>query len=82
MASILKQSLMLLHSQQQSVINQLSSRALATVAKKYVFSRQFVGEPKPTDFTLVEEPLPALKDGGNNIFNNVSQFNSECFLDF
>lgn len=40
-----------------------SSRTLAT-AQKYVFSKHFVGEPKPTDLTLAEEKLPVVKDGG------------------
>lgn len=34
------------------------------IAKKYVLNNYFVGEPKPSDFSLVEEKLPALKDGG------------------
>ena len=66
MATIIKKSLVML-SQQQLVINQLrnqNSRALATVAKKYVFAKRFVGEPKPWDLQLVEEELPPIKDGG------------------
>ncbi|KAK7872299.1 hypothetical protein R5R35_002756 [Gryllus longicercus] len=32
-------------------------------AKKFILVRHFDGEPKPTDFKLVTEELPALKDG-------------------
>jgi hypothetical protein len=32
--------------------------------KKFIFARRFVGEPKEDDFTLVEEELPPLKEGG------------------
>lgn len=35
-------------------------------AKKFVYAKRFDGEPKLTDFDLVEEKLPALKDGGDN----------------
>lgn len=34
------------------------------LAKKFIYVNRFVGEPKPTDFRLEEETLPALKDGG------------------
>lgn len=66
MAGIVKKSLLML-SQQKAVIGQLgyqNSRTVTTVAKKYVFSKHFSGEPKPTDLKLVEEELPAIKDGG------------------
>lgn len=33
-------------------------------AQKYVLSKYFQGEPKKTDFKIVEEELPALKEGG------------------
>lgn len=33
-------------------------------AKKYVIRKPFDGFPKPDDLELVEEELPALKDGG------------------
>lgn len=33
-------------------------------AKKWIIAKAFQGEPKVTDFKLVEEELPALKDGG------------------
>jgi len=32
-------------------------------AKKFIYASAFKGEPKPSDFQLVEEDLPALKDG-------------------
>jgi hypothetical protein len=35
--------------------------------KKYIFAKRFVGEPKPEDFTLVEEDLPPLQEGGKFI---------------
>lgn len=34
------------------------------VAKKYVYAEKFVGEPKLSDFKLVEEELPPLKENG------------------
>lgn len=34
------------------------------VAKKILYVNRFVGEPKPSDFRLVEEVLPELQDGG------------------
>lgn len=33
-------------------------------AKKFLYVKQFDGEPKITDFELVEEVLPDIKDGG------------------
>lgn len=33
-------------------------------AKKFVYTTPFVGEPKVTDFELVEEELPAVGDNG------------------
>jgi hypothetical protein len=38
--------------------------------KKFIFAKRFVGEPKADDFTLVEEELPPLKEGGKVIENN------------
>jgi len=35
--------------------------------KKFIFAKHFVGEPKADDFTLVEEELPPLKEGGKII---------------
>jgi hypothetical protein len=32
--------------------------------KKFILANHFVGEPKSDDFALVEEELPALKEGG------------------
>lgn len=34
------------------------------LAKKYVLTKHFEGEPKKSDFIVVEEELPQLKDGG------------------
>lgn len=33
-------------------------------AQKYVLTKQFQGEPKKSDFQIVEEILPDLQDGG------------------
>lgn len=33
-------------------------------AQKYVLTKQFQGEPKKSDFQIVEETLPDLQDGG------------------
>lgn len=33
-------------------------------AKKFLYVKRFDGEPKITDFELVEEELPDIKDGG------------------
>lgn len=55
----------------RSVLNKLTgvevSRNFATMVKtkKFIYAKVFDGEPKETDFKLVEEELPALKDGGN-----------------
>ncbi len=59
----------------RSILNKLTgynssglerSRHFATMVKtkKFIYAKAFVGEPKETDFKLVEEELPALKDGG------------------
>lgn len=37
-------------------------------AKKYILRKEFEGLPKPGDLELVEEDLPALKDGGELLF--------------
>ncbi len=37
---------------------------MTIVAKKYIYAERFVGEPKLTDFKLVEEELPPLKENG------------------
>lgn len=62
----------------RSILNKLTgsssgielSRHFATMVKtkKFIYAKAFDGEPKETDFKLVEEELPALKDGGNNNF--------------
>lgn len=33
-------------------------------AQKYVLTKYFQGEPKRSDFQIVKEELPELKDGG------------------
>lgn len=42
-------------------------RQFATMVKtkKFIYAKAFEGEPKETDFKLVEEELPPLQDGGN-----------------
>lgn len=40
------------------------SSAIMVKAKKFVYVKRFEGEPKLTDFELVEEDLPALQNGG------------------
>lgn len=40
-----------------------ASRWATMKAKRFVYAKAFVGEPKVTDFELVEEELPALQDG-------------------
>jgi hypothetical protein len=39
--------------------------------KKFILATHFVGEPKAEDFTLVEEELPPLEEGGNIIKNKI-----------
>jgi hypothetical protein len=39
--------------------------------KKFILAKHFVGEPKDDDFTLVEEELPPLKEGGKIIENSM-----------
>uniref|UniRef100_A0A146MD42 Prostaglandin reductase 1 n=2 Tax=Lygus hesperus TaxID=30085 RepID=A0A146MD42_LYGHE len=40
------------------------TRALSTMTtKKLIFAKHFDGEPKPSDFKLVEEKIPPLKNG-------------------
>lgn len=41
-----------------------SSRSNKIIANKYVLTKYFQGEPKKSDFKIVEEELPELKDGG------------------
>lgn len=45
------------------------SRHFATMVKtkKFIYAKRFNGEPKETDFQLVEEELPPLKDGGRSL---------------
>lgn len=44
-------------------ISMLQSREMMR-AKKYVITKHFVNNPKPTDLKLIEEELPVLQDGG------------------
>lgn len=37
-------------------------------AQKYVLTKYFQGEPKKSDFKIIEEELPELKDGGKYEF--------------
>lgn len=37
---------------------------MPVVAKKYIYAERFVGEPKLSDFKLVEEELHPLKENG------------------
>ena len=37
---------------------------MSVTAKRWVLKNAFVGYPKRDDFEIVEETLPALKDGG------------------
>lgn len=38
-------------------------------AQKYVLIKYFQGEPKKSDFKIVEENLPELKEGGKYIID-------------
>lgn len=54
---------------------------MVAVAKKFVYIRRFVGEPKPSDFRLEEETLPPLKDGGKYFLYTkveVGKFGHKC----
>lgn len=37
-------------------------------AQKYVLTKYFQGEPKNSDFKIVEEKIPDLKDGGKTVY--------------
>lgn len=39
-------------------------------AKKFVYAKKFEGLPKVSDFSLENETLPELKDGGELFHNN------------
>lgn len=45
-----------------SIINRSFSNMVK--AKKFIYAKRFDGEPKLSDFELIEEELPSLKDGG------------------
>lgn len=38
------------------------------IAKKYIVNNQFDGEPKISDFGIVEEVIPTLSNGGEYLF--------------
>lgn len=42
----------------------MSLKKAMVQAKKFIYSKRFVGLPKLTDFQLEEETLPELQDGG------------------
>ena len=48
-----------------------------TTARKYVLESLFQGNPKPSDLKIVEETLPAIKDGGE-----LSKLNSTTLLQY
>lgn len=39
--------------------------AVMVKAKKFIYKTPFVGEPKVSDFELVDEDLPELKENGS-----------------
>lgn len=48
-------------------------------AQKYVLTKYFQGEPKKSDFKIVEEAIPELKDGGET---EIIILNASCFRTF
>jgi NADPH-dependent curcumin reductase CurA len=40
--------------------------------KRWVYAHAFKGEPKVSDFELVEEDIPPLKDGGKSLILQTS----------
>lgn len=63
-------------SRQQQPNRRHSSSDTMVKAKKFLYAKRFVGEPKPSDFELVEEELPALKENGEQYSEEL--FNCEC----
>lgn len=55
--------------------NRYSSKRMVT-SKKFILAKQFDGPPKLSDLQLVEEELPALKDGGNTTLSTARLFNN------
>jgi len=47
-------------------------------ARKWIIAKAFAGEPKITDFKVIEEDLPTLKNGGCNFLWNF--FNLICIF--
>lgn len=50
------------------------------VAKKYVLVKRSEGFPKPSDFKLVEEQLPPLKENGKNWSKNFKPMKNDLFF--
>lgn len=48
-------------------------------AKKFLYVKRFDGEPKNSDFQLVDEDLPDIKDGGNNNYIGSTQIHLYFF---
>ena len=48
-------------------------------AKKFLYKTPFVGEPKVSDFELVEEELPELKENGKQT-NHSPPVSARCDL--
>lgn len=84
MTSILKSLIAVASNRKLSPIiwnKDYSTAAAMVVAKKFIYAKRFVGEPKPSDFTLEEETLPALKDGGAfNEYLNQFECHSNLFI--
>lgn len=49
-----------------SIINRSFSNMVKS--KKFIYAKRFDGEPKISDFELIEEELPALQDGGKFVY--------------
>lgn len=63
MNTIRRFTLQLCISKRQFSVNSSTSYAMVK-AKKFLYTTPFVGEPKVTDFQLVEEDLPELNQNG------------------
>lgn len=48
-----------------------SAAAGKVKAHKYVLTKYFEGEPKKSDFKIVEEELPELKEGGTYLLKYI-----------
>lgn len=45
------------------------------IAKKVIIDKRFNGMPKPSDFKIIEEQLPPLKEGGECFDWPIQYFN-------